>query len=77
MKFIYPEGQSGRFHLSPIMALGFFQRLLEDLRKHHGLLKATPTLQSALVLKHIGLEVKLNFCRMSDIVLSVKFVMSH
>ena len=40
------------------MALGFFQRLLEDLREHHGLLKATPTLQSALVLKHIGLEVK-------------------
>ena len=48
--------------------LSFFQSLLEDLREHHGLLKATPPLQSGLVLKHIFFwEVKLNFCKMSDI----------
>ena len=40
--------------------LSFFQSLLEDLRERHGLLKVTPLIQSAPVLKHIyfGSETK-------------------
>jgi len=43
--------------------LSFFQSLLEGLREHHGLLEATPPLQSVLVLKHnyiFGSETKLS-----------------